>query len=147
MPKHNEEAAKECEQKIVCTTCKKLWVPQRGLNNLTCPYCKKIRSFGFKCTKCGHVVATYYGSMICPKCHPELFTEEELSWSNPNDIASKPRVPLSQKIHNSTVTYLSDEPKGADYTQALWMEWYNKLDERDHEELRNRGEDPFDPWR
>lgn len=44
------------------------------------------------------------------------------------------------------VTYLSDQPNRKE-NEKKWMEWYNKLDEADHEILRERGEDPYDPWR
>ena len=147
MPKHDKIAESECEIRLICTSCKRIWPRGYRSIDIRCPDCEGFRYHGFRCTKCGYAVATYFGPRICPKCHPELFSEEELLLSNPNDIASKPTISLSQKIRNSKVTNLSDEPKGEDYTQELWMEWYNKLDEASHEKLRDMGNDPFDPWR
>jgi hypothetical protein len=44
------------------------------------------------------------------------------------------------------VTYLSDQPDRSK-NEKKWNEWYSKLDENEHEILRERGEDPYDPWR
>jgi len=65
---------------------------------------------------------------------------KQLSWPDPSD-------PNAKKIRSSTVTHLSDEPTSAGHSHALWDEWYSKLDEDDHETLRDQGRDPYDPWR
>lgn len=146
MPLYNKEAENECESRIVCTGCRKIWKPRVGQNDLICPDCKKRRSFGFKCTKCGYVASSYYGPKVCPRCHPELFTKEELSWKNPNDPETKPKISQAEVIHNKKVTHYSDKPTG-NYSRETWLEWYSKLDEAGHEQLRDLGEDPYDPWR
>lgn len=131
------------EEIIVKWVCKKCGYVQDGSQHrggsLTCPKCGGIQEFGFKCAKCGYLAygkkdeeATY--KRICPKCHPENYPK---------------KVSKAELIKSKNVTNLADEPKQSevDYSYELWLQWYNKLNEADHEKLREMGRDPFDPYR
>lgn len=142
--RYDAKAEQECELVILCKTCKKGWNLSPDGNSLNCPKCNDIRVYGYKCNKCKKVyVPKKFEPRICSKCHPELFVEETLD----NKSADTAPKTLAQRIHESKVTYLSDEPKGANFTRELYDEWISKLDPNDRERLRDKGEDPYDPWR
>ena len=128
---------------IIKWVCKKCGYIQDGSQHISgsisCPKCKGIQEFAFKCAKCGYLV---YGEKdkeaiykrICPKCHPEMYPK---------------KISKAELIKSKNVTTLADEPKRnePDYSYELWLQWYNKLNNNDHEILRQRGDDPFDPYR
>ena len=128
---------------IIKWVCKKCGYIQDGSQHvqgsLACPKCRGIQEFAFKCAKCGYLAygekdkeATY--KRICPKCHPEMYPK---------------KISKSELIKSKKVTALADEPKQyePDYSYELWLQWYNKLNNADHEILREMGNDPFDPYR
>ena len=160
--RYDARAEQECEIRVLCPGCKKVWKPNVNGDIIECPNCHTMRGYGFRCMKCNRAyLPKRFEPRICPDCHPELFIEDDTTFVNskgvtpmsapkpalaPKPMSAAPKT-LAQRIHESEVTYLRDRPEGADFTRELYDEWYSKLDPDDHETLRDLGQDPYDPWR